>query len=184
MVASPLTVNSVWGPASLYRCRISNQPTRISPSNAPRDPATQSHAPSRAHSRRLPYPNRAGFSNKGLPENCQILQNPSNLGTLLKQSGVNSTVRSRQKFRKISMSSSETLECTLRILVVDDNPQYLKLTQHRLHELGVSEVLTASNGREGLDLRKVPMARIWSTLSCVIGTCRKCEVVPGNRTGS
>ena len=42
----------------------------------------------------------------------------------------------------------------MRILVVDDNPQYLKLTQHRLHELGVSEVLTASNGREGLDLAK------------------------------
>jgi two-component system chemotaxis response regulator CheY len=40
----------------------------------------------------------------------------------------------------------------LRILLVDDSPQSLKMTKRMLHDMGITQVFTAQNGLEGLQL--------------------------------
>jgi two-component system chemotaxis response regulator CheY len=40
----------------------------------------------------------------------------------------------------------------LRILLVDDSPQSLKMTKRMLHDMGITQVFTAQNGVEALQL--------------------------------
>lgn len=40
----------------------------------------------------------------------------------------------------------------MRVLLVEDNPEALKLTTGMLHDLGISLVYTAKNGAEAIDL--------------------------------
>ncbi|NNE83947.1 MAG: response regulator [Alphaproteobacteria bacterium] len=40
----------------------------------------------------------------------------------------------------------------LRILLIDDSPQSLKLVKRMLHDQGITQVFTAKNGVEGLNL--------------------------------
>ena len=40
----------------------------------------------------------------------------------------------------------------MRVLLVEDNPEAMKLTTGMLHDLGITQVYTANNGAEAIDL--------------------------------
>jgi len=50
------------------------------------------------------------------------------------------------------MTSPHNLSDPLRVLLIEDSVQTLNLMKRMLHDLGITQVFTAKNGVEGLDL--------------------------------
>ena len=56
------------------------------------------------------------------------------------------------------MSTPDTISDGMRVLLVEDNPQALNLTKRMLATAGVTQILTAGDGKEALEVLDTPDA--------------------------